>query len=96
MISNLFLVTNKFSFFPSSYKRPYQYEGTDNANVLLRAETIYKIANQITKAIVVSYPEAISEKIVSQTTLNQVVFSLKKHQNILLDELNDKLLSLAF
>src|SRR5690606_10389299 len=30
-------------FYPSSYKRPYQIEETDNANVLLRAEVLNRI-----------------------------------------------------
>jgi transcription-repair coupling factor (superfamily II helicase) len=27
-------------FYPGSYRRPYQIEDTDNANVLLRAEVL--------------------------------------------------------
>ena len=30
-------------FFPGSYRRPYEIEETDNANVLLRAEVLNKI-----------------------------------------------------
>ena len=30
-------------FYPSSYRRPYQIEETDNANVLLRAEVLNRI-----------------------------------------------------
>jgi transcription-repair coupling factor (superfamily II helicase) len=30
-------------FYPGSYRRPYQIEDTDNANVLLRAEVLNRI-----------------------------------------------------
>lgn len=33
-------------FYPGSYRRPYQIEETDNANVLLRAEVLNRINSQ--------------------------------------------------
>jgi transcription-repair coupling factor (superfamily II helicase) len=47
-------------FYPGSYRRPYQIEDTDNANVLLRAEVLNRINSR--KKAVVSYPEALFEK----------------------------------
>jgi transcription-repair coupling factor (superfamily II helicase) len=35
-------------FYPGSYRRPYQIEDTDNANVLLRAEVLNRINSQET------------------------------------------------
>ena len=32
-------------FFPDSYRRPYQIEDTDNANVLLRAEVLNQLSH---------------------------------------------------
>ena len=34
---------DKVLFYPGSYRRPYQIEETDNANVLLRAEVLNRI-----------------------------------------------------
>jgi transcription-repair coupling factor (superfamily II helicase) len=39
-------------FYPGSYRRPYQIEDTDNANVLLRAEVLNRI-NSKKPAIIV-------------------------------------------
>ncbi|MCB0425151.1 MAG: transcription-repair coupling factor, partial [Mangrovimonas sp.] len=37
------LDTKNVLFYPGSYRRPYQIEETDNANVLLRAEVLNRI-----------------------------------------------------
>src|SRR5690606_16557807 len=42
-------------FYPGSYRRPYQMEETDNANVLLRAEVLNRINSRKKPAIIVSY-----------------------------------------
>ena len=39
----LLLGQEQVLFFPSSYRRPYQTEETDNANVLLRAEVLSRL-----------------------------------------------------
>jgi transcription-repair coupling factor (superfamily II helicase) len=44
-------------FYPGSYRRPYQIEDTDNANVLLRAEQQNKLSQK--PAVIVSYPGAV-------------------------------------
>ena len=61
------LTNSQILFYPSSYRRPYQLEDTDNANILLRTEVLN--GNQRNKPIIVSYPEAIFEKVVSQEQL---------------------------
>ncbi|MGB0789793.1 MAG: transcription-repair coupling factor, partial [Marinirhabdus sp.] len=44
-------------FYPSSYRRPYQIEETDNANVLLRSEVLNRISSRQGPALIVTYPE---------------------------------------
>ena len=46
-------------FYPGSYRRPYQIEETDNANVLLRAEVLNRINSRKKPAIIVTYPDAL-------------------------------------
>jgi len=41
-----FLNANDVLFYPGSYRRPYQIEETDNANILLRAEVLNRINSQ--------------------------------------------------
>mgnify|MGYP001414502309 FL=1 len=62
------------SFFPTSYKKPYQPESIDNANILQRSETLTRILNEETK-IIVTYPEALAEKVVNKRALLQNVFN---------------------
>jgi transcription-repair coupling factor (superfamily II helicase) len=50
------------SCFIQAYRRPYQIEDTDNANVLLRAEVLNRINSRKKPAIIVTYPEALFEK----------------------------------
>ena len=56
--------------FPTSYRKAYTYdtEQTDNANVLMRSEVLKSITGG-EPVVVVSYPEALSEKVVAGSTL---------------------------
>ena len=54
-------------FYPGSYRRPYQIEETDNANVLLRAEVLNRINSRKKPAVIVTYPDALFEKVVTKT-----------------------------
>ena len=56
--------------FPTSYRKAYSYdmEQTDNANVLMRSEVLKSITGG-EPVVVVSYPEALSEKVVAGSTL---------------------------
>ena len=56
-------------FYPASYKRPYQIEETDNANVLLRSEVLNRINSRKKPAIIVTYPTALFEKVVTKKEL---------------------------
>lgn len=58
-------------FYPGSYRRPYQIEETDNANVLLRAEVLNRLNSRKKPAIIVTYPEALFEKVVTKRTGSQ-------------------------
>src|SRR5690606_25551393 len=53
-------------FYPGSYRRPYQIEETDNANVLLRSEVLNRINSRKKPALIVTYPEALFEKVVTR------------------------------
>ena len=57
-------------FYPGSYRRPYEIEETDNANVLLRAEVLNRINSQKKPAIIVTYPDALFEHCVGNDPLH--------------------------
>ena len=41
-------------FYPGSYRRPYQIDETDNANVLLRSEVLNRINSRKKPAVIVT------------------------------------------
>ena len=55
--------------FPTSYRKAYHYdpEQTENANILMRTEVVKALGGS-EPVIVVSFPEALSEKVVAQRT----------------------------
>ena len=58
-------------FYPGSYRRPYQIEETDNANILLRAEVLNRINSRKKPVIIVTYPDALFEKVVTRKELDR-------------------------
>lgn len=64
-------------FFPMSYKRPYEYDETENANVLMRAETLNSLSLHGGSHLVVSYPEALVEKVITKTALQKNTLTLE-------------------
>ncbi|CAM4123245.1 transcription-repair coupling factor [Zobellia roscoffensis] len=83
-------------FYPGSYRRPYQIEETDNANVLLRAEVLNRINSRKKPAIIVTYPDALFEKVVTRRELEKNTLKVKLNDTISLDFLNEVLFEYKF
>ncbi|MGB5358106.1 MAG: transcription-repair coupling factor [Eudoraea sp.] len=83
-------------FYPGSHRRPYQIEETNNANVLLRAEVLNRINSRKKPAIIVSYPDALFEKVVTRKELNKNTLKIKKGETLSLDFLNEVLFEYRF
>ncbi len=64
-------------FYPGSYRRPYQIEETDNANVLLRAEVLNRINSRKKPAVIVTYPDALFGKVVTRKELDKNTLKMK-------------------
>ena len=64
-------------FYPGSYRRPYQIEETNNANVLLRAEVLNRINSRKKPAVIVTYPDALFEKVVTRKELDKTTLKIK-------------------
>mgnify|MGYP000040954435 FL=1 len=90
----LLLGQEQVLFFPSSYRRPYQTEETDNANVLLRAEVLSQL--QQGARVVVSYSEALFEKVLTRQQLDKNTLTLKRGEHLSLDTLNETLFDYQF
>ncbi len=83
-------------FYPSSYRRPYQIEETDNANVLLRAEVLNRINSRKKPSLIVSYPEAIFEKVVTRKELDKNTLKVSVGDKTTIDFINEVLFEYHF
>lgn len=83
-------------FFPDSYRRPYQIEDTDNANVLLRAEVLNQLSHSTKPLLIVSYPEALFEKVITRKQLEKNTLKIQKGDSLSIDFLNEVLFSYHF
>jgi transcription-repair coupling factor (superfamily II helicase) len=64
--------------FPTSYKRPYQFDETENANILMRAEILNRINHKASIGeLIVTYPEALTEKVINKKSLSSNTFTAK-------------------
>ena len=59
-----------------SYKRPYEFDETENANILMRAEVLNRLANKTSPEIIVTYPEALGEKVITKRSLASNTFTI--------------------
>ena len=83
-------------FYPGSYRRPYQIEETNNANVLLRAEVLNRINSRKKPAVIVTYPDALFEKVVTRRELDKNTLKIKLDDSLSLDFLNEVLFEYQF
>ena len=83
-------------FYPGSYRRPYQIEETDNANVLLRAEVLNRINSQKKPAIIVTYPDALFEQVVTRKELERHTLKVSVNDNLSIDFVNEVLFEYQF
>lgn len=83
-------------FYPASFRRPYQVDETDNANVLLRAEVLNRINSRKKPAIIVTYPEALFEKVVTRQQLDKNTLKVALNDKISIDFINEVLFEYEF
>jgi transcription-repair coupling factor (superfamily II helicase) len=83
-------------FYPSSYRRPYQIEETDNVNVLLRAEVLNRLNSRKKPAVIVSYAEALFEKVVTRKELEKNTLKVSVGDLMSLDFVNEVLFEYHF
>ncbi|NJL13385.1 MAG: transcription-repair coupling factor [Microscillaceae bacterium] len=74
---------------PASYRRPYQFEEVENANVLLRAEVLNALnqlhARRQQSLWVVTYPEALAEKVINKKSLRDNTLLIRQGEKLDLD-----------
>ena len=84
-------------FFPDSFRRPAFFEELDNNNVLVRTESINKIAaGYHPKEILITYPEAIFEKVVDPKHLESQKINIAKGEDLDVDTIIEFLVDYGF
>jgi len=83
-------------FLPTSYKRHYDKESPDSTNLLSRAEVLNRIATTSRKSIIVTYSEALAEKVATKKALSSRVIKIRRGYDYSLDTLMDELYSFGF
>jgi len=74
-------------YFPSSFKTKKNFHQLNSSHVMLRTEALTKLSTAANRKVIVTYPEAIFEKVVLSKTLSQNIISFKQGETIKVDEL---------
>jgi transcription-repair coupling factor (superfamily II helicase) len=91
------LAKESVHFYPMSYKKPYIHEDIDNANVLQRSEVLNILNNAKAEPhIVVTYAEALSEKVINRRSLISNTFSVHINEKLDPEFLSEVLTSYDF
>ncbi|MBP3353989.1 MAG: transcription-repair coupling factor [Bacteroidales bacterium] len=92
-------VTNNNSdvlYFPSGYKRAIKYGQTDAANAILRTEVLGRLSRDNGSAIIVTSPDALAEKVISDKELKKGTLHCKVGDALNMEEFADNLFELGF
>ena len=83
-------------YFPSSYKNRKNYQLLHSSHVMLRTEALTKIAVGGNKKVLVTYPEALFEKVVLPATLSSNIIHIKSGDTLDVEQLLLKLADYGF
>ena len=83
-------------FFPSSYKRSIQYGQPEQENIVQRTETLNRVRGSGQACLIVSYPEALVETVISQANLEQNTLQVTVGDKISIGFINEFLYEFVF
>ncbi|MEJ7766212.1 MAG: transcription-repair coupling factor [Chitinophagaceae bacterium] len=83
-------------YFPYSFKNRKNFRLLNSSHVMLRTEALMKIAAGGNRKIVVTYPEALSEKVVIPKTLSATIIRIKSGDTLDVNGLMEKLVTYSF
>ena len=83
-------------YFPSSFKNKKNFHQLNSSHVMLRTEALTKISSGGNKKVIVTYPEAIFEKVVLSKTLSQNIIHFKQGDTIKVEELLQRFVDHGF
>jgi transcription-repair coupling factor (superfamily II helicase) len=83
-------------FLPTSGKRPYETDKPDRSSILMRSEALNKIQNSSKHLAIVTYPEAIAEKVTDKITVGKSTMKVSKGDRLTLDFMTEYLAEMNF
>lgn len=83
-------------FFPSSFKRSVQFGQPEQENIIQRTEALNTIRGNDSPCLIVTYPEALVETVISQTNLEQNTLQLSVGDKISIEFINEFLHEYGF
>jgi transcription-repair coupling factor (superfamily II helicase) len=83
-------------FFPTVYKRHFEFDRPDRTNVLMRTEVMSRLVSSQKKTIMVTYTEALAEKVVRKKVFTKNTLRLKVGEKVTLDFVADVLNEYGF
>jgi transcription-repair coupling factor (superfamily II helicase) len=83
-------------YFPSSFKNRKNFSLLNGSHVMLRTEALTKWAAGGNRKILVTYPEALFEKVVLPDTLAENIINIKTNDTLQVDRLMEQLVEYGF
>jgi len=84
-------------FFPDSFKKTGAFNELNSSHVMLRTEALTKFSSErVNKKVLVTYPEALFEKVVNPKTLSGNMISIKVTETLNVEKLMEQFVSLGF
>ncbi|MEO6733814.1 MAG: transcription-repair coupling factor [Ferruginibacter sp.] len=83
-------------YFPSSFKNKKNYRLLNSSHVMLRTEALTKVAAGSNKKVLVTYPEALFEKVVLPKTLAENIISIKQSETLDVNRILERFVDYGF
>ena len=83
-------------YFPSSFKNAKNYKLLNRSHIMLRTEALSRISSGGNKKILVTYPEALFEKVVLPNILEANIISIKQGELLSVDSILSKFVDYGF
>ncbi len=84
-------------YFPDSFKRSGFFNELNSSHVMLRTEALTKLTGKkVNKKILVTYPEALFERVVNPSSLSENMISIKVGETLQVDAMLERFVSLGF
>ncbi|MBT5596512.1 MAG: transcription-repair coupling factor, partial [Flavobacteriaceae bacterium] len=91
-----FMEQKHCSFYPSSYNKHKDFKKTDSQNIFKRTEVIKNLSSRGNSQIIVTYPEAIFEKILQKKEIKKRILKISVGKALNLEILNEQLFDFEF